>query len=42
MIKTVTLEKAKEVDEKLGLSEKVNQAADTVKQQASALATKVV
>lgn len=41
VIKTATLEKAKEVDEKLHITEKVNLAADVVKQQANALATKV-
>lgn len=40
VIKTVTMEKAKEVDEKLQISAKMNQAADAVKQQASAFATK--
>jgi hypothetical protein len=39
-IKTVTLEKAKEVDEKFGITSKANQAAEAVKQQASAIATK--
>jgi hypothetical protein len=41
VIATVTMEKAKEVDEKLGLTTKANQAAEAVKQQASAFATKV-
>lgn len=41
VIKTVTIEKAKEVDEKLGLTTKVNQAADAVKQQANVFANKV-
>jgi len=40
VIKAVTIEKAKEVDEKLQISSKVTSAADAVKQQASALATK--
>jgi len=40
VIRTVTLEKAKEVDERLQISAKVGQAADAVKQQATALANK--
>ena len=36
------MEKAKEVDERLGLTTKANQAADAVKQQANAIATKVL
>lgn len=35
------MEKAKEVDEKLGITTKVGQAADAVKQQANVIANKV-
>lgn len=42
VIKAVTVEKAKEVDEKLGLTTKVNQAAEAMKQQANAIAANEV